>query len=93
MSPLDGLWHLLNFVAPALATSGVASFLAKGVWRRRLRTLGLARLWAGAATSSFVCYAAAVILLGRDGKMAAYAALVTGCALSLWWAARGTRAA
>ena len=36
MGPLDVLWHLLNFVAPAVGLGLIAATLCKWIWRREL---------------------------------------------------------
>lgn len=89
MGPLDAIWHLLNLFGPALGVAVIAPALAKALWRRELaavRWLSLAR-WTAAAGALVTL--AGLVLLGRDGKMATYAALVLSSALVLWW--RGWR--
>ena len=86
MGPLDTLWHLLNFFAPAFGVGLLAPAMAKLLWRRRLGPVGWTRL--------FVCTiggAAAALLVGlgffgRDGRVATYVMTVLGSALALWWA-------
>jgi hypothetical protein len=36
MGPLDALWHLLNFFAPAVGVALFTAVVAKRVWRRDL---------------------------------------------------------
>ena len=86
MGPLDGLWHLLNFVAPALGVALVAASLAKLAWRRDLAAVPWHRLVAWAAAAGLAALVAGLLVFGRDGKMATYGALVAACALALWWA-------
>ena len=92
MSPLDLLWHLLNFLAPAVAVGLLAPALAKLVWRSRWRTVrwSLLALWcSGAAVLALV---AGWIVFGRDGRMASYAVLVLAVSAALAWAGgRGSR--
>ena len=45
-------------------------------WRRLAGTAGAA----GAVVTL-----AGLVLLGRDGKMATYGAMVVACAVTLWW--------
>ena len=56
MGPLDALWHLLNFFAPAAGVALFTTALAKLVWRRELAGASWGRLlaWgvAFAATSA-----------------------------------------
>jgi hypothetical protein len=85
MGPLDAFGHVLNLFLPGLALGAVTAALAKLAWRRELaavRWRGLA-LWSGC-----VCALVALgglVLLGRDGRIATYAAMVLACAVTLWW--------
>ena len=85
MSPLDGLWHLLNFVAPALGVALVAASLAKMAWRRELAPVSWRLLVLSAAVAGVLALLAGLLVFGRDGKMATYGALVVATALTLWW--------
>ncbi len=92
MGPLDALWHLLNFFAPAVGVGLITAMLARLVWRRELRTAGLARLAAWACGGCAAGLLAALIVFERDGKMAGYALMLAGGSLALWWAGlRGIR--
>jgi hypothetical protein len=85
MGPLDALWHLLNLFGPAIGLGLIAPALAKLLWRRELRPVAwwtLAR-WVGGGCA--VVVVAGLVLLGRDGKMATYGALVVTAAALLWW--------
>ena len=85
MGPLDAIWQLSNLFVPALGLGALAAALAKLLWRRELRAVAWSRL---AATAGLACAAVALaglVLWGRDGKMATYAAMVGVCALTLWW--------
>ncbi|MFT3664363.1 hypothetical protein [Piscinibacter sp.] len=93
MGPLDALWHLLNFFAPALGVGLVTAALARLLWRRELRAVRLHRLAAWACGGCAVGLVAALVVFGRDGKMAGYALMLAGNTLALWWAGlRGARA-
>ena len=85
MDPFGGLWHLLNFVAPAVGIGLVASSFAKLLWRRSLHGVAWWRLAVWASAWSLVACTAGLIVFGRDGKMATYAGMVLACATSLWW--------
>ena len=85
MGPLDAAWHLLNFVAPALGVAVLASALAKWVWRRELAAVPWLRLALWAAGAGVLVLVGGMVVFGRDGKMATYAALVVASALALWW--------
>jgi len=90
MNPLDLLFHLLNFSAPALAMALVLPLAARWVLRQQspmkwwwqmllLLVVGL------------VALGASVAVLGRDGKMAGYATLVLSTTTLQWLLARGWR--
>jgi hypothetical protein len=86
MSPLDGIWHLLNFMAPAFGVALLSASLMKLLWRRELAPVSWLRLVVWAATAGIAALLAGLLIFGRDGKMATYGALVTASALALWWA-------
>jgi hypothetical protein len=88
---LDGLWHLLNFFAPALAVGVLAASATKLLWWKELRSVGWSHLAGWAVAGSAAALVAGLVWTGRDGKMATYAAMVVACALSLGWAAFGRR--
>ena len=85
MGPLDALWHLANLFTPALALGGIASALAKLLWRRDLAAVRWQTLAGPACAACAATTLAGLVLLGRDGKMATYAFMVLACALTLWW--------
>ncbi|RYF58097.1 MAG: hypothetical protein EOO29_50425 [Comamonadaceae bacterium] len=89
MSFLDLLNHLLNFVAPALAVALVLATTTRwmvrrapgqGAWWKQVLVLS--------ATGALVLLLG-LVLLGRDGRMATYAALVGACATVQWLLLRG----
>jgi hypothetical protein len=93
MGPLDALWHLLNFFAPALGVGLITTALARLLWRRELRRVGLVRLAAWAIGGCALGLLAALVIFERDGKMAGYALMLAGGSTALWWAGlRGARA-
>jgi hypothetical protein len=85
MGPLDALWHLANLFLPALGLGALAAALAKLLWRRELAAVRWRRLAAAACVACAAVALAGLVLSGRDGKMATYAAMVVACALTLWW--------
>ena len=91
MSVLDGLWHLLNFFAPALGVGVIAAWLAKLLWWRDLKGVSPWRMAAWAVLASSAALVAGLLWTGRDGKMLTYGAMVLVSALSLWWAGWGAR--
>lgn len=90
MGPIDFLWHLAGFLAPA---AGVALLLSLSA--RLLMPNSNTRSWLVCAAIDFVAGAVALglglWLFGRDGKMLAYAALVVASASSQWISGRGWR--
>jgi uncharacterized membrane protein YwaF len=82
---LDVLWHLLNFFAPAAGLAVIAASITKLLWRRELAAVAWRRLALPAGLSGAAVLVAGLALLGRDGRMATYAAMVLACAFSLWW--------
>lgn len=85
MGPLDAFWHLLNFFAPAIGVGALTPLLAKLLWRRELRAVPWRQLSLWAVAMGGLSWVAALVLLGRDGRMLAYAALLCTCALVVWW--------
>ena len=88
MGPLDQLYHLANFLAPALAVGLLLALVGPFVSKKSPAALGFL------AQTAINCIAGAVALglglwfFGRDGKMASYAALVVCGATSQWWMLR-----
>lgn len=84
MTPLAFLGHLAGFIAPAL-------FMALILWAvPRLRRRGRAAQGAGLeafmlVVAGIVVLMAGLVLFGRDGKMATYAALVVVQGTLAWW--------
>ncbi len=85
MSPLDAFWHLANLFAPAWGLAALLALAIKGLWRRETKSLAWRRLWCWGAAGGCAAVILALVLLGRDGKMAGYALLVLGVALPQWW--------
>jgi hypothetical protein len=91
VGPIDALWHLLNFFAPAFGVGLLTALTAKLLWRRSLKSASLKRLSVWAVTGSALALLAGLIVFGSDGKMLTYGAMVLACALSVWWAGLGPR--
>jgi hypothetical protein len=85
MGPLDALMHLGNFFLPAVALGLLAAALAKLLWRRELAPVRFRHLAWPAALAGAAVTGAGLVVFGRDGRMATYAAMVVVCALTLWW--------
>jgi len=89
LGPLDAVWHLLNFFAPAFGVGCIAASFAKLVWRADLRSVSLARLALWSSGAAAIGLIAALVIFGRDGRMAGYAIVVVTAAFGLWWPAFG----
>jgi hypothetical protein len=89
LGPLDATWHLLNFFAPALAVGALTAVLAKLVWWRELRAVPWLPLGGWGSVGAVVGLVAALVVFGRDGKMAGYGLMLVACSAGLWW--RGLR--
>lgn len=85
MHAVDAFWHLLNFFGPAIGVGLLAPLLAKLLWRRALAGVSWTRLSGWACSTCALVLIGGLIVFGRDGTMATYAAMVTVCALTLWW--------
>jgi hypothetical protein len=82
---LDVVWHLLNFLAPAVGLGALSAALAKFVWRRDLRSVTWLRLALWSSAAAILALVGGLVVLGRDGKIASYAVMVLASALALWW--------
>ena len=89
MGPIDAVWHLVNFFAPAVFVGITVPLLARLVWRRELRSMALRPAIGWAVGVAAFGLLAGLLLFGRDGKMGTYAAMATAVAASVWW--RGFR--
>ena len=85
MGPLDALWHLLNFVAPAFGLGVIAAGLSKLVFRADFAQVSWRRLSTWACAASLATLIGGLIVTGQDGRMITYAAMVLACAVSLAW--------
>jgi hypothetical protein len=92
MSPLDALWHLLDFFAPALTVGLLGATAAKLCWRRELAAVPWRRLVQWGCAGAALALLAMLVISGRDGRMLNYGVMALSCALSLWWAGFGRRA-
>jgi hypothetical protein len=86
MGPLNALWHLANFFAPAVGVALFTTLLAKLLWRRELAAVGWSRLLAWGSGAGALALIGGLAAFGRDGRMATYGALVAAVGLALWWA-------
>ena len=89
MDFLDAFWHVLNLFAPALGVGLIAAAAAKLLWRKELAKASYLRLvlWSFVAGSAVLL--AGLVVLGQDGRMLTYGAMVLACASALWWTGFG----
>jgi len=91
MPPFAAINHLLNFAAPAMAVA-LLLVLCSHVF---MRNMAKAHGWIAPIAINFVVGCATLgiglALLGRDGRMLTYAALVLACASSQWLLLRAWR--
>ena len=85
MNPLDALWHLANFFAPAWAVAVMLAACARLLWRRELKGRSWLNLVFRAGLGASLGLLAALALLGHDGRMAGYGLMLAGASLPIWW--------
>lgn len=85
MGFLDALDHLVNFLLPALGMAVLVPSLARLVWWRELKGKGWTLQVTRTALANGVVLILGLLVLGRDGAMMTYAALVLSSALMVWW--------
>jgi len=84
LDALNLLWHIANFVLPAVGVGALTAALCKLFWRRSLaRTSWFTLAWQASAAGVAVLVAGLVIT-GHDGRMVTYAGLVLACAIVPW---------
>lgn len=89
MDLIAALIHLLNFAAPALALAAGVTLGAYYFMKKRAPALALPAQFTINLIVTVAALVLGLVLLGRDGKMAAYAAMALACATSQWLMARG----
>jgi len=88
MGLIDILNHLVNFTAPALAVAVLTAFFGPRLLFKKVSMPGF-RVLAGLCFGAGLAVSLAGLwLLGRDGRMATYAALVLVSATVPWVVAR-----
>lgn len=85
MGFLDALDHLVNFLLPALGMAVLVPSLARLVWWKELKGKGWTLQVTRTALANGVVLILGLLVLGRDGAMMTYAALVLSSALMVWW--------
>ena len=88
MGPLAWFHHGLNFVAPAVAVGSLLACLILIFKPKQRSALILIKQAAINSIAGSIALWAGLWWLGRDGKMASYAAMLCMCATTQWWAMR-----
>jgi hypothetical protein len=91
MGPLNLTFHLMSFLAPAVAVATLVALAARVLLPRHLPGRSW---WLQSAINSIVgglALAAGLWHFGVDGKMATYAALVVAVASCQWLSSRAWR--
>ena len=91
MNVLQFLFHVLNFVAPAVC---VGVLLAGGTalcWRKAQHLLPWYTVVGIHSVLGVLVLALGVVLLGHDGRMATYAVMVVSMATCQWLVGQGWR--
>lgn len=81
--------HVLNFTAPAAVVALLLSLAARFFWRKKPVALAWWTQTAIVFAAGCAALLASLWLLGRDGKMAGYGALVLASASVQWGLVRG----
>lgn len=76
--------HLLNFLAPALWLALLMPGLARLLWRATPMRLKLGEQVGIQLVAGILVLLGGLVLLGRDGAMLTYAALVTVAGVTQW---------
>ena len=87
MGFLDFIFHLVNFVLPAVAMAMLLPSLARLIWWRKLARVSWVLMARRVALTSLAVLLGGLLILGRDGAMLTYAGMVLGSALTMWWTA------
>jgi hypothetical protein len=91
MSALDLLIHLLNFAAPAFFLALLLAVLFRLAMPARSKATGLWKQLGINFAAGLIVLVAGLVVFGRDGRIATYAALVVVCGSVQWWLLRGWR--
>ncbi|WP_225783852.1 hypothetical protein [Xenophilus sp. Marseille-Q4582] len=91
MSFLDLINHLMNFLAPAFAVALGLVAGARGWIRRAPGQPAWWKQWIVLSATGALVLVLGLVLLGRDGRMATYLALVLACGSVQWLLLQGWR--
>lgn len=85
MDVWGGLIHMVNFFGPAIGLGLLVPTLARLFWWRELKSVAW---WTLVKRVTVVCAVVSLlgyVILGRDGAMWTYTALVLASGGTLWW--------
>jgi hypothetical protein len=82
---LDVIWHLGNFLLPAIGMGLLAATGAKLLWRSELAAVPWGWLARDASLAGIVTLMGGLAVFRQDGRMLTYGAMVLACAFTLWW--------
>ena len=85
MDVWGGLIHIVNFFGPALGLALIVPSLARLVWWRTLKSASWWPMVKRVLTINSLVLVLGLVLLGRDGAMWTYTALVLASATTVWW--------
>ncbi len=85
MDVWGGLVHIVNFFGPALGLALIVPTVSRLFWWKPLKSAGWLRQVKWAAAANAVVLILGLVLLGRDGAMWTYMALVLASAGVVWW--------
>ena len=91
MGPLDFLWHLAGFLAPAAGVALLVSLAARVLLPEGARPQSWTAAWVVDFLAGSAAMLAALMVTGRDATIVAYGALVLACATSQWLLGRSWR--
>jgi hypothetical protein len=92
MGLFDVLIHIVNFFMPALGMALILPSLVRLIWFKKLRSVGWRLMASRVALAGAAVLVAGLVVLGRDGAMWTYTALVLASAGVVWWTAFRGRA-
>jgi hypothetical protein len=92
MSLFGLLDHLLNFIAPALVVGLLVAAIAPLLMKKARPHHSWLTQSAINSGANVLVLLVGLVIFGRDGKMATYAAMVLVCGSSQWAAAKAWRA-
>jgi hypothetical protein len=91
MSLFGLLDHLLNFIAPALVVGLLVAAAAPMLMQKARPNHSWLTQSAINSGANVLVLLIGLVIFGRDGKMATYAAMVLACASSQWFGAKAWR--